>query len=72
MIIVIKNQADGFIRTKDIRTYRSSLGMLKYLHNKALKIDPAARILTIDDEPTLVIHRVGGVPGLLTVRIIEK
>lgn len=72
MIIIMKNQADGFMRTKEIRTYRSSLSMLKYLHKKALKMDPWARIIIIGNESNLVIHQAFGGAGVITVRVVEK
>jgi len=71
VIMIIKNEYDCFMRKQELRTYRSSSGMLKYLRKKALKIDPCARIIQIDDVPTLVIHRTE-TPGVITVCLVEK
>lgn len=71
MTMIMKNEYDSSMRKQEIQTYRSSSGLLKYLRKKALKKDPCARIMQIDDVPTLVIHRTEA-PGVITVRLVEK
>jgi len=71
MIMIIKNEHDGFVRRKEIRTYRSCLAMLKHLRKQELKTDPGARIMQLGGVPTLVIHRTEA-PGVVTVRLVEK
>jgi hypothetical protein len=71
MIMIMKNEYDSFMRKQEIQTYRSSSGFLKYLRKKALRIDPWARIIQIDEVPTLVIHRTEA-PSVVTVRLVEK
>lgn len=71
MIMIMKNEYDSSMRKQEIQSYRSSSGMLKYLCKKALKKDPWARVMPVDDVPTLVIHRTEA-PGVVTVRLVEK
>jgi hypothetical protein len=54
-----------------MQTYRSRSGILKISFKKALIKDPWARIMPVDDVPTLVIHRTEA-SGVVTVRLVEK
>jgi len=71
MTMIIRNEYDGFMRRKEIRTYRSCLGMLKHLRKQVLKTDPWARIMQLDGVPTLVIHQTEA-PGVVTVRLVDS
>jgi hypothetical protein len=44
--------------------------MLKHLKKQAQQTDPWARIMELDDVPTLVCHRKGS-PNKFTVRLVD-
>ena len=88
MTMIIRNEYDGFMRRKEIRTYRSCLGMLKHLRKQVLKTDPWARIMQLRGhaiklhDPWARIMQLDGVPtlvihqteapGVVTVRLVDS
>lgn len=68
MIISLKR--DEIVSSKAIRTFRSCSSMLKHLWKHAQQTDPGARIMVLNDVPTLVCHR-KGTPDKITVRLLD-
>ena len=69
--MIISLERDGIVSSsKEIRSFRSCSNMLKHLKKQAQQTDPWARIMELDDVPTLVCHRKGS-PNKITVRLVD-
>lgn len=68
--MIISLERDGIVSSKEIQTFRSCAGMLKHLRIQAQQTDPGARIMELDDVPTLVCHR-KGTPDKITVHLLD-
>ncbi len=68
--MIISLERDGIKSSKEVNSFLSCSSMLKHLRKQAQKTDPWARIMELDDVPTLVCHR-NGSPNKITVRLIH-
>ena len=69
--MIISLERDGIVSSsKEIQSFRSCSSMLKHLKKQAQQTDPWARIMELDDVPTLVCHRKGS-PNKITVRLLD-
>jgi hypothetical protein len=69
--MIISLERDGIVSSKEVRTFLSCSGMLKHLRKQAKQTDPWAKIMELDDVPTLVCHRKGS-PNKITVRLVDS
>ena len=67
--MIISLERDGIVSSKEIRTYRSCIGMLKHLKKQTQQTDKWARIMEFH-VPTLVCHRKGS-PNKITVCLVD-
>ncbi|MFV0361472.1 MAG: hypothetical protein ACK5LL_00060 [Suipraeoptans sp.] len=68
--MIISLERDGIKSNKEVNSFLSCSSMLKHLRKQAKKTDPWARIMELDEVPTLVCHR-NGSPNKITVRLIH-
>ncbi len=68
--MIIQIERSGHESSREVRSFRSCLGMLKKLKRQAKRTDPLARIMVLNGVPTLVVHREGP-PSMFTVRLAE-
>lgn len=69
--MIIKIERNGIVSKKELKSFRSCMGMLKHLRKEAYRIDPCARIMVLNNIPTLLIHRTDN-PDMITVYPAKK
>lgn len=69
--MIVSLDRNGVVVNKEVRTFRSCVGMLKHLKKQAKQTDPYVRIMELKGMLTLVYHGAEGM-DLITVRLVEK